>query len=205
MLAKAFAALLVAFAVTVATTAPAAPRARPPGRIRGVVNVIGDSITELATGALSVKLRSGYLRYLPTISGRGGTTMSENVPLIEQYESTNPASYWVVELGTNDALGDNQAWGQDLVDEVQALESQRCVLLVTVGDRLPWGSNGVAGGIDVAIFFETVLHDNIHEVDWGDAQYSDPSYLLGDQIHPSSLGDRVLADMVHESLNRDCR
>ena len=205
MVLKALAALLVALAVVVSSAGSVASRPRPPGRILGPVNVVGDSIVELADGALSSELHSGYLRYLPTISGRGGTDMAQNLPLIEQYETTNPASYWVVELGTNDALGDNQAWGPDLADEVQALEGQQCVLLVTVGNQLPWGSDDVAGGIDLTIFYETLLHANIHEVDWGAAQYSDPSYLLSDQIHPSAQGARVLADMVHQSLNKDCR
>lgn len=205
MLAKALAALLVASALVVGSAGGVASRPRPPGRILGPANVIGDSIVQLAVGAFSYELRSGYLRYVPNISGRGGTDMAQNLSLIEQYQTTNPADYWVVELGTNDALGDNQAWGPELADEVQSLENQPCVLLVTVGDQLPWGSDDVAGGIDLTMFYETLLHPNIHEVDWGDAEYSNPSYLLSDHIHPSELGSRVLAEMVHQSLNRDCR
>jgi hypothetical protein len=204
MLVKVFAALIVVLAALVGSGGTVASRPRPPGKVLGAVNVIGDSITQLSFTAFSSELRNGYLRYLPTISGRGGTDMAQNLALIEQYEVTNPASYWVIELGTNDALGNNLSWGPDFASEVQALAGQQCVLLVTVGDQLPRGDD-VAGGIDVAIFYETLLHANIHEVDWGDAEYGDPSYLLGDHIHPSALGARVLADMIHESLNRACR
>lgn len=200
---KVFAVLLVVPVVVLCTSGPAATQPKPPGKILGAVNVVGDSITQLATDALDQNLRSGYYRYEPTISGRGGTNMAQNLSLIESDEQTNPAAYWVIELGTNDALGDNWSWWVDFRNEVQALQGQQCVVFVTVGTNLPRGGD-VASGIDLAIFYETLLDPNVHEVDWGNVEYSDPAYTLYDGIHPSPLGSRVLAEMIHKTLNKAC-
>ena len=187
-----------------------APTARATG-VRVPVDIVGDSIMYYAEPATYAELTTGIHQYDPTISARPGTTMAQNLPVIEQMQQTASQDApqgalrpdWVVELGTNDALRSNPSWWWDFMANLSALHGA-CVVFVTVGTQLPFGSNAIAGDIDLSIYYQTLENQNIHEVDWGDAEYTNANWLLPDHVHPSPAGSRQLADMIHHALNTAC-
>ena len=152
--------------------------------------IIGDSITALAENNLEHALH----QYNVVIDAVGGTTMADHLQKIESIESDGQPRDWVIELGTNDALPEpsNPNWATDFANEVTAVQTQRCVVFVTVNPR--FGS--IALGINGAIAATVATHPNFHSLDWGDIELRKPQWLESDGIHPSKSGIVELTKLV---------
>jgi hypothetical protein len=176
---------------------------RPALTARGVQNptatatnlaIIGDSISELATSALDHTFR----HYDLFIDAVGGTRMADHLPTIERVESDGLPRDWVIELGTNDALRApvNLNWASDFANEVAALQTQNCVIFLTVDPRL----GPISVGIDDAIAAAVAAHPNFHALDWGTIEFHKPQWLIADHIHPSGSGIAELAKLEHKAV-----
>jgi lysophospholipase L1-like esterase len=159
------------------------------------VAVVGDSITNLARSDVIRDFRQ-YNLYLDAI---GGTTMAEHLSKIQDVAGDGQQWNWVIELGTNDALPEpsNPNWATDFANEVAAVQSQRCVVFVTVNPRF----GTIAKGIDQAIASAVASHPNFHTLDWGDIEFRKPAWLGPDGIHPTTAGDAELAKLMRQSIH----
>jgi len=159
------------------------------------VAVVGDSITYLS----SPDIRGALRDYQYTIHATGGQTMAQMYPVIRQLASA-PRHAWVVELGTNDALGSNPTWSAAFDAEVTTLASQPCVVLVSVNPRL--GPTAVS--LDRAISSVVLGHRNFHLLDWGTIEWQEPKWVSADGIHPDPQGSRKLAQLMKQSIHSSC-
>lgn len=164
----------------------------------GNVAIIGDSITELAGHDLDHALR----QYDLIIDAVGGTTMADHLQKIESIESDGKPRDWVIELGTNDALPAhaNPNWTTDFANEVAALQTQRCVVFVTVNPHI----GTIATGLNGAIAGAVATYANFHSLDWGDIEHRKPQWLDPDGIHPSTSGAAELTRLYRSAI-RDCQ
>jgi lysophospholipase L1-like esterase len=164
----------------------------------GNVAIIGDSITVLAASNLAHALH----QYNVTFDSVSGTTMAAHLQKIEAIESDGQPRDWVIELGTNDALPErsNPNWASDFANEVAALQTQRCVVFLTVNPL--FGS--IALGINGAIAGAVATHPNFHSLDWGDIEFRKPQWLDSDGIHPSKSGVVEMTKLDHQAI-RDCQ
>ncbi len=176
------------------TTLPTATGTDPiagTGQTPAKVAIIGDSITELSEPADRRVLR----QFDPYIEAVGGTTISQHLATIEQLVADGQPRDWIIELGTNDALGSNPNWSSDFATEVSALQGQACVVFVTVNPRL----GPVATALDQAIDAATA-NPSFHLLDWGDIEFRKPGWLLYDDIHPSKSGSEELAHLEYRAI-----
>jgi hypothetical protein len=164
----------------------------------GNVAIIGDSITVL----LETDLFRVLHHYDLTIDAVKGSTMAYHLPRIEQLTGDGQPRDWVIELGTNDAYHENPNpnWASDFANEVAALQTQRCVVFLTVNPRL----GSVASGLNDAIASAVASHPNFHAVDWGDIEFRNPRWLQSDGIHPTKAGALELTKLDHQAI-RGCQ
>jgi hypothetical protein len=156
------------------------------------VAIIGDSIDQLAQHNLTRSLRL-YNVYFDAV---GGTTMADHLVKIERIASGGQPRDWVIELGTNDALGRNANWAADFANEVAAVQAQTCVVFVTVNIRI----GPISTGINDAIANAVATHANFHMLDWGNIELRNPQWLQPDGIHPTKSGDAQLAKLEHKAV-----
>jgi hypothetical protein len=166
------------------------------GNARGhTVAVVGDSITYMSGLYIESSLRGDGYR----IDATSGYTMALMYPAIQQLLPTSPAA-WVVELGTNDARFGTPSWSADFSKEVNALASQRCVVLVSVNPRL----GSIAVSLDQAIASTVAGQSNFHELDWGDIEWQHPRWVAPDGIHPGPQGSAELAKLMRLTVRNVC-
>jgi len=156
------------------------------------VAIFGDSITHNSMSELTRALRH-YNLYVDAVSG---TTMADHLARIQHVESAGQTPDWLIELGTNDAIRGNPNWGSDFANEVAALQSQPCVVLLTVNPRL----GAIGAGINQAIASAVATHPNFHSLDWGDIELNKPQWLLSDGIHPTKSGSAELAKLDRKAI-----
>jgi hypothetical protein len=165
----------------------------------GNVAIIGDSITVLSAFAIT----HDFHQYHVVMDAVIGTRMADQLGAIERLASDGQPWDWIIELGTNDALPEpstNPNWAADFDNEVAAVQSQRCVVFVTVNPRfVPIGPE-----IDSAIAGAVATHPNFHSLDWGDTELKKPGWLDSDGIHPSKSGAIELAKLEHKAI-RSCQ
>lgn len=180
------------------TTAPVVIEPPLPGRSRKTVAIVGDSISFISGGALAHEFKR---RHFPVeMKATPGVAMATMLPTIETLATTDPWAF-IIELGTNDAYGNNAAgWSDAFMNEEEALASQRCVVFITVSPRL----GPIASGIDQSIVDAVMTHPNFHLVDWGDIEFTDPSFVGPDQIHPTAAGQAELAYLEKQTVKQDC-
>ena len=154
--------------------------------------LVGDSITARAEPDIEQALRA--YRVVP--DGVAGSTMAEHLGTITSIEAKGGAYDWVIELGTNDAIGANANWASDYSNEVSALEGQPCVVFVTVNPKL----GPVSTGIDQAITSAVASHPDFRTLDWGNIEFRKPHWIVSDGIHPSKTGEAELARLEHKAV-----
>jgi lysophospholipase L1-like esterase len=76
----------------------------------------------------------------------------------------------------------------------------KCVIYVTISPR----AGPVAAKINAAIKNLAATHRNVHVLDWGNAEYSNPSWLNRDGIHPTPQGQAALASLERDELQQSC-
>ncbi len=119
--------------------------------------MVGDSITYFSSPYVERSLEADWYG----IDATTGYWMTQMSPATQQLLPRSSAA-WVVELGTNDARYGNGNGFAHLSREVEALRTQRCVVLVTVSPRL----GSIATGIDQAAIASTVAgQSNFHSLD----------------------------------------
>ncbi|MGA2521769.1 MAG: hypothetical protein ABSG81_13260, partial [Acidimicrobiales bacterium] len=133
----------------------------------------------------------------PYIDGVGGTKIAQHLSTIQTLVDSGPPRDWVIELGTNDALGNNPNWAADFAQEVSLVQDQPCVVFVTVNPTLGPVSTGIDGAIAAAV----AAHANFRSLDWGTIEFSDPAWLLSDHLHPTPTGAEELARLENTVLH----
>jgi len=179
-----------------AVASPAQARARSTTKEIETVAFVGDSISHLSEGAITRKFEPDYTIEFAAVPGAG---MADMLPSVQQFAATDPWAM-IVELGTPDAYGDNTDWFNAFVNEVNALTSQRCVVLLTVTPEL----GSLADDIDAAIYYVGVTHHQFHGLDWGDIEYTKSSWVMPDHIHPTPSGQKELAKLEFSAVRSDC-
>jgi lysophospholipase L1-like esterase len=48
-------------------------------------------------------------------------------------------------------------------------------------------------------------HRNVHVLDWGSLEYSNPGWVTFDGIHPTAQGELALASLEAQELRDDCK
>jgi hypothetical protein len=161
------------------------------------VYVVGDSITYLSQASIAADLSNSGFQ--PTIKATPGVKIGQSQAEITTLAQNQPWA-WVVELGTNDAGAHDTVWPQQFLAEWSLISPASCVVYVSVSPR----AGAVAQQIDGAIQKLSVLHRNVHVLDWGNIEYQNPAWLARDGIHPTPAGQAALAGLETQALNRDC-
>lgn len=177
------------------------------GWMKPTTAFIGDSITLFSQGAIQSAIGTS-MAY--TISGEFGWNIPQQMAGIDSALSDpeGAPSNVVINLGTNDATGNNTNWQSDYNAMVSAVEGRSCVILVTINtfaDVL--GNDNVATGINAAEQATVATHPNFHLIDWNGFlnQGSNRStMLISDGIHPNGAGAAALAQMYMSALTSDC-
>jgi len=172
------------------------------------VAVIGDSIMALTDPVLRATLAS---QHNVDIRAVGGMEIAQMDAPADELAATKPDQV-VIDLGTNDVIH-----GKDMATAAKDIEAMaakfagnRCVHLVTVNEGF-FSTEGKdlttpARQLNASIR-SLALAKGYHIVDWADiaAKYTaakEPNgSLTSDTIHPTDLGQHMLADAVRESVD----
>jgi hypothetical protein len=161
------------------------------------VAVVGDSITALSRASIATALaRAGYQ---PLIEATPGVKMSQAASAMDQLSAQIPAD-WIIELGTNDAGANNLLWPEAFLAEWEKVSSSHCVIYVSVSPR----AGPIAGQIDASLEGLAGRSSNVHVLDWGHLEYSQPGWVGPDTIHPTPAGQLELANLEARALRNDC-
>jgi hypothetical protein len=161
------------------------------------VAVVGDSITALSRASIADALAQAG--YAPTIEATPGVKMSQASAAIDQLAQQGPSD-WIIELGTNDAGGNNRLWSEAFLTEWQKIESSDCVIYVSVSPQ----AGQIAAQIDSSLAGLAANHSNVHVLDWGHLEYDHPGWVEPDTIHPTPAGQVELANLEAQALQHDC-
>ena len=164
---------------------------------RPTVYVVGDSISSLSQTAISAALSNAG--YQPTISATPGVKLGQAQANVANLAQAQPWA-WIIELGTDDAGANNQAWSQPFLAEWSLVSPASCVIYVTVSPR----TDSVGRQIDSAIEKLAASHSNVHVLDWGQIEYTNASWLEPDGIHPTPQGQTELAGLESQELQHAC-
>jgi hypothetical protein len=181
----------VALAVAVAVLALAsAARAADEGA--GGVLIVGDSLEELTAPHLE-----GLLPGVPlTINAVGGSNTFEIFDLFQ--ESYSPSdSVIVFDGGTND----NPAYPEILAENLQkvaATVGDRCMVVPTIHGYTVNGYNN--RGKNRVVHEFAASRPGTQTPDWATAVNQNPSLLESDNLHPSSEGSEVRAQLLAEGI-----
>jgi hypothetical protein len=74
------------------------------------------------------------------------------------------------------------------------------VVYVTVSPR----KGAIAAGINAAIRSLARSHANVHVLDWGDLEHTEPGWVVPDGIHPTPAGQVALTDEEATTLQENC-
>jgi len=162
------------------------------------VGIVGDSISYISAGTIGLEFEH---HFWVEFNAGVGMPMSAMLPALKSLAATKPYAL-IVELGTNDAYGGNTNWSNDFVNEKNAVLSQRCVVFITVSPKL----GPIATGINLSISNAARSnHRHFHVLDWGDIEFTDPSWVGADQIHPTAAGRTELATLELHAIQTHCR
>ena len=174
------------------------------------VVIIGDSITEQAEPLLLEELQPASV---VKVRGRGGYRIEQMEPYAVEAAAADPEQV-IVNLGSNDVL---LSWPLDRSVEAYKrllgyFDDARCVHLVTV-------NQGFQSTVDEGLAFRALLLNNqirvlaasagARVIDWSkmvadyEAAGSPYGPITSDSVHPTELGQKMLADAYREGL-RTC-
>ena len=80
------------------------------------------------------------------------------------------------------------------------MQTQRCVVFVTVNPRL----GTIATGLNGAIAGAVATYANFHSLDWGDIEHRKSQWLDPDGLHPSTSGAVELTKLYRSAI-RNCQ
>jgi lysophospholipase L1-like esterase len=81
------------------------------------------------------------------------------------------------------------------------ISTASCVIYVTISPR----AGEVGSQINTAIQRLSKSHSNIHVLDWGQIEYTNPAWVSPDGIHPTPQGESALANLEAQQLQNVCR
>jgi lysophospholipase L1-like esterase len=199
-------ALAIGLVILIAALAVVGIRALGIGEPGPPVALIGDSIT--ANLQKEAKRRLGD-DYALTVDGRPGYLAGEQLPAVEN-AARFPFDQVVINLGTNDVMTSDHDLDEtvaSLDQAVTAVAGIRCVHLVTVSEGMINETDDAgprARRVNQAIREIAARHPNVRVIDWAaierqeQADRGEP--ITTDTVHPTDVGNRVLADAYGESL-----
>jgi hypothetical protein len=161
------------------------------------VYVVGDSITALSNSSISAALTTAG--YAPRITATPGAKIGQTQDEITSLAGSDPWA-WIIELGTDDAGANNELWNGPFLSEWQSVSKASCVIYVTISPR----AGPVGGQINAAIDVLAKAHSNVHILDWGQLEYTNPAWVTWDGIHPTPAGQAALASLEAQELQRAC-
>ncbi len=164
---------------------------------RPAVYVVGDSITALSAASISASLTEAG--YQATISATPGVKIGQALANVTTLAHNQPWA-WVIELGTDDAGAGDATWSQPFLQEWAAISPAACVVYVTVSPH----SGPVGTQIDSSIEKLAQAHANVHVLDWGRIEYTNPAWVSPDGIHPTPDGEAELAALEAQELRHTC-
>jgi hypothetical protein len=174
------------------------------------VVIIGDSITEQAEPMLLDELQPDAV---VRVRGRGGYRIEQMEPYAIEAAAAEPEQV-IINLGSNDVL---LSWSLDRSVEAYArlldyFDDARCVHVVTVNERFFSMTDDGLGWRALLLnaqIRELAAENGADVVDWANmvADYEAVGAPYGpittDSVHPTELGQKMLADAYRESL-RTC-
>ncbi len=174
------------------------------------VVIIGDSITEQSQSLLLDELQPDSVL---KVRGRGGYRIEQMEPYAVEAAAADPEQV-IVNLGSNDVL---LSWPLDRSVEAYTrlldyFDDARCVHLVTVNERF-------RSSTDEGLAFRALLLNNqirllaaatgARVIDWSamvaayEASGSPDGPITSDSVHPTELGQKMIADAYRQGL-RTC-
>jgi hypothetical protein len=196
-----------------AASASSTVKTRPDRSQRPYVIVVGDSITDLASGSIQSALDP---KYQSVLVYKDGQRIDQMLPGLNLAMAAHPTTKAVVEnLGTNDALqGGRQAdWRASWARLMSSTSKVPCVVLTTINlSSDAYGGRPVATGINRDIKKLATSHPTRYKVvDWlgflqiawehHRATFFD--YLNRELIHETPAGARWIAEEDRAAL-ADC-
>lgn len=193
----ALAAVLVAVALVVRARAE---RGEP-------VAVIGDSITEVSAPAIRGELRPEWNPELAALSGRRVAELQGDA---ERLAADAPEQA-IVNLGTNDVL-QSYPLDQSMLDYAALLDTLRgvrCVHVVTLNEQMvPADGVGERARAFNVRLRQLAAERRLDVVDWSavvadELAAGEPNgAVLTDTVHPTAIGQRLLAEQYADALER---
>jgi hypothetical protein len=172
------------------------------------VVVIGDSITAGAEHTLRDQLGTDFAL---TIDGRPGYRVAEQLPTARNAAGF-PFEQVVVNLGTNDVMGADQALDASLasISEIVTLFPEAdCIHLVTVSEQMVSGSVDAparAAAFNDGLEAIVATDPRVSLIDWSGIvagwQADHPGELLTtDTVHPTDEGNELLVAAYGDALS----
>ena len=175
----------------------------------GEVVVLGDSITEQATGPLHERFDSSYAM---SISGVSGERADQRVADASAYAATTPGQV-IINLGTNDVLQGTppDETASSLTQIAEGFTDTRCIHLVTINESMvdlsrPQLHDG-AVAVNERVRSMAAAH-GWDVIDWAgivaasDRAGNPEGPLTLDTVHPTPLGQQRLLDAYADALHR---
>lgn len=199
-------ALAIVLVIVVVTLAVVGIRALGIGEPGPPVALVGDSITANLQREAQRRIGDDYAL---TVDGRPGYLAGQQLPAVEN-AARFPFDQIVINLGTNDVMTSDHDLDETIASLEQAVSAVvgiRCVHLVTVSEGMVNGTEDAgprAQQVNRAIREIAARHPNVRVIDWAaierqeQADRGEPITI--DTVHPSDVGNRVLADAYGESL-----
>lgn len=152
------------------------------------VTVIGDSITEMSSDELKELLPDVEI---DAVSGRGWKTG------LKQLNNMSLRDNVVFAHGSNNH---DPALAQADIDALISAVGNRNLYLIT--NYSTEDEKAQAYEVNNALFKTAAeTHSNVHIIDWASSASSDSSkYMAPDQLHPSSAGEKLWAELVANAV-----
>jgi lysophospholipase L1-like esterase len=172
------------------------------------VALIGDSITEMSVAELTGQLAG---RWDLSIDGRSGYTIADQLPAARALADDQPTQV-VINLGSNDVarVTSSDQPRSELEEMVGLFPTARCVHLVTVNEGITWNGLSFAVGasaVNEAIADIAAADTRVTVVDWSGAVSAadddgrPDGAVLSDDVHPTDVGRRLLAELYDQALS----
>jgi hypothetical protein len=181
---------------------PSSASAREARTVRPAVWVVGDSVTVFSEDALRSQLETSVEGRVEIDAEMGRNVVELDDLVTQQLARTGRPRTMVLALGTNP----DPSWTlKDYRRVVDSIPASITVVLVTVFRSRGTAAEAVVEQMDdYSRWMRTLAasRDNVCLAPWRARVGSHPERYLLDGVHPNERGDRVLAHVVSDAVDR---